>query len=69
VDLCALFSHQQLKLRERGVRHAAAGPEALDDLVLDVAEQRDVLRQHGQVVRPAARVRQALRSDGRTAVS
>ena len=48
--LAAVLGHHVVKPRELLVGHAAALPEALDDRVFDAAQERDVLREHRDVV-------------------
>ena len=49
--LRALLGHDLVEARVPLVRHAAAVPEALDDVVLDGGQRRDPLRLDGEVVR------------------
>ena len=49
--LAALLGHQRVEPRVLAVGQPAAGVEAADDLLLDLAEQRDELRDAGEVVR------------------
>jgi len=48
--LAALFGHDRVETGVLAVGQAPAGAEAADDLRLDLAQQRDVLRDAGQVV-------------------
>ena len=48
--LAALLGHQRVESRIVAVRQTAAVVEAVDDLLLDLAEQRDELRDSGEVV-------------------
>ena len=50
--LAALLGHQLVEARIVAVGQPAAVVEAADDLLFDLAEQRDELRDAGQVVRP-----------------
>ena len=51
VDLGRLLRLQRLEARHLRVADAAAVAEAVDDLLLELAEQRDVLGEGGEVVR------------------
>ena len=48
----ALFCHERLERGVARVGHAAAVPEALDDLVLDAREEAHVLGLDGEVLGP-----------------
>ena len=48
----AIFRHHRMESRESLVRDAAAVLEARDDVVLHAAEERNILSENGQVIRP-----------------
>ena len=61
--LAAVLGHDVVETWKLCVRNAAALLEAFDDLVFDAAQERNVLREHGQIVR-ARRPRQKSRMLG-----
>ena len=66
--LAAVFGHHRVEPRELLVGNAAAVPEALDDVVFDAAEERNVLGEHRHVV-GSGRPRQVRRVLGRQVIA
>jgi len=48
--LSAIFGHHFVETRKLSVRHATAFFETFDDIVLNAAEQSDVLSEHTDVI-------------------
>ena len=69
--LTALFSHQLVEPRIFAVGQPASVMEAADDLLFDLADHRDELRDAGQVVGPggARQHRRAMRAGANTSAT